>query len=111
MSIEAEQSILGGLMLLEFQGGQADKAINVLKANYFSHPLNRMIYQSAIALIEIGEAADIITIDGKLSNNQTYQDMDGFNYLANLAVNTPSASNVLAPSRFDIPCAIQPRWF
>lgn len=96
MSLEAEQSILGGLMLLEFKGKQAEKALNLLKPSYFQHPLNSNIYQAAIKLVNEGQAADMVTIDSRLSNHPVYNDMDGFTYLANLASNTPSASNIMS---------------
>ncbi len=96
MSLEAEQSILGGLLLLEFKGQQADKAVSLLKPSYFQHPLNRHIYQTCLTLINQGEAADMITIDSRLSNNNVYQNMDGFNYLCNISKNTPSASNIIS---------------
>lgn len=96
MSLEAEQSILGGLMLLEFKGKQAEKAINLLKPSYFQHPLNKSIYQASLSLMDQGESADVITIDSRLSNNPVYQDMDGLSYLIDLAKNTPSASNIMS---------------
>lgn len=96
MSIEAEQSLLGCLMILEFKGEKAGKVMGVVKPSFFEHPLNRSIYETGINMANQGDAVDAITLDARLLNHPIYKDMGSLSYLVDLVTQTPSAANVMA---------------
>ncbi|MCK5359518.1 MAG: replicative DNA helicase, partial [Gammaproteobacteria bacterium] len=58
-SIEAEQSVLGGLML---DSGRWDDVADVLVANDFYRKDHRLIYESIERLVEDSMPADVITV-------------------------------------------------
>ncbi|WP_305459958.1 replicative DNA helicase [Photobacterium leiognathi] len=92
-SLEAEQSVLGGLML---DNEKWDMVAEKVVANDFYSRPHRIIFQATIALLEAGQPLDLITLSEHLEQSSTLDDVGGFAYLAELAKNTPSAANILA---------------
>ena len=92
-SLEAEQSVLGGLMLdNEKWDAVAEK---VVAKDFYSRP-HRIIFEGASALLEGGQPLDLITLSEHLERADRLEDVGGFAYLAELAKNTPSAANISA---------------
>jgi len=92
-SLEAEQSVLGGLLLdNETWDRVAEKAV---AADFYSRS-HRLIFETIGALIELGEPVDLITLSEALENDQKLEDAGGFVYLAEMMNNTPSAANITA---------------
>ena len=92
-SLEAEQSVLGGLLLdNETWDRVAEKAV----AGDFYSRSHRLIFETIGALIELGEPVDLITLSEALENDQKLEDAGGFVYLAEMMNNTPSAANIAA---------------
>jgi replicative DNA helicase len=92
-SLEAEQSVLGGLLLdNETWDRVAEKAV----AEDFYSRSHRLIFETIGALIELGEPVDLITLSEALENDQKLDDAGGFVYLAEMMKNTPSAANITA---------------
>ena len=92
-SIEAEQSVLGGL-LLSADGWDA-VAETVAPADFYRHD-HRVIYRQIARLAEALEPVDVITVADKLEASGELDAAGGLSYLAELAQNTPSASNIRA---------------
>ena len=92
-SLEAEQSVLGGLMLDNEKWDVV--AEKVVAKDFYSRP-HRIIFEGAAALLEAGNPLDLITLSEHLENADQLEDVGGFAYLAELAKNTPSAANILA---------------
>jgi replicative DNA helicase len=92
-SIEAEQSVLGGL-LLSADGWDA-VAETVAPADFYRHD-HRVIYRQIARLAEAMEPVDVITVADKLEASGELDAAGGLSYLAELAQNTPSASNIRA---------------
>ncbi|EAR53897.1 replicative DNA helicase [Photobacterium sp. SKA34] len=92
-SLEAEQSVLGGLML---DNEKWDMVAEKVVANDFYSRPHRIIFQATAALLEAGQPLDLITLSENLEQSNTLDDVGGFAYLAELAKNTPSAANILA---------------
>ncbi|WP_434144237.1 replicative DNA helicase [Photobacterium leiognathi] len=92
-SQEAEQSVLGGLML---DNEKWDMVAEKVVANDFYSRPHRIIFQATAALLEAGQPLDLITLSEHLEQSSTLDDVGGFAYLAELAKNTPSAANILA---------------
>ena len=90
-SIEAEQSLLGGLML---ENAAWDTIADIIGENDFYRHEHKLIFRSASALINEGRPADIITVQEFLERNDLLETAGGFDYLVTLAQNTPSAANI-----------------
>ncbi|WP_064606446.1 replicative DNA helicase [Photobacterium sp. J15] len=92
-SLEAEQSVLGGLMLDNEKWDTV--AEKVVAKDFYSRP-HRMIFEGASVLLENGQPLDLITLSEHLEQSDQLEDVGGFAYLAELAKNTPSAANISA---------------
>ncbi|MGF1726323.1 replicative DNA helicase [Photobacterium nomapromontoriensis] len=92
-SLEAEQSVLGGLMLDNEKWDVV--AEKVVAKDFYSRP-HRIIFEGVASLLEGGQPLDLITLSEHLERSAQLEDVGGFAYLAELAKNTPSAANILA---------------
>ncbi len=92
-SLEAEQSVLGGLLL---DNETWDRVAEKTVAEDFYSRSHRLIFETIGALIELGEPVDLITLSEALENDQKLDDAGGFVYLAEMMKNTPSAANITA---------------
>ncbi|AXV66354.1 MULTISPECIES: replicative DNA helicase [Pseudoalteromonas] len=90
-SIEAEQSVLGGLML----DNQAfDRVAELVVSQDFYTRTHKLIFEAMVSLAEAGDPIDLITISESLEKNNQLSNVGGFAYLAEIAKNTPSAANI-----------------
>ena len=92
-SWDAEQAILGGLML---DNDRWDEVILLLRPEDFYTWAHRTIYCAIGELAKANQPFDLITLSDWLENQQKLDNVGGFAYLADLAKNTPSAANILA---------------
>jgi replicative DNA helicase len=92
-SIEAEQSVLGGLMLDAPAWDQiADRVI----AEDFYRNDHRLIFEAVAGLIERGQPCDAVTLSGYLESQGLLEQVGGLSYLGSLARDTPTAANIRA---------------
>lgn len=89
-SIEAEQSLLGGLML---DHKSWDKVADVVGAHDFYRKDHRLIFAAIAALAEAANPSDVVTVSEWLENKGQLEDAGGLEYLATLANETPGAAN------------------
>ena len=90
-SIEAEQSVLGGLML----DNQAfDRVAELVVSHDFYTRTHKLIFEAMEKLVEQSQPIDLITISESLEKNNQLSAVGGFAYLAEIAKNTPSAANI-----------------
>ena len=90
-SIEAEQSVLGGLMLNNKAFFDlADK----LAASDFYRADHQLIYTGIAALIGDGKACDFVTLSERLRHEGRLDEAGGPEYLASLATDTYSIANL-----------------
>lgn len=94
-NIEAEQSVIGGL-LLDSSSERAEKVFSMLKPESFYSAGNKIIYQEMLALIARKQPIDLMTLDNRLRAVEKLDSVGGFAYLAEIAKNTPSAANIEA---------------
>jgi replicative DNA helicase len=92
-SLEAECSVLGGLMLDEHAW---DKISSTVTAEDFYRGDHRVIYRVMEDLVEKNQPLDIITIAESLDSVNELENVGGIAYISELANNTPTASNILA---------------
>ncbi|SPJ33676.1 replicative DNA helicase [Kushneria phyllosphaerae] len=92
-SLEAEQSVLGGLML----DNQAwDEIADRLVSDDFYRIEHRDVFKAMVRLAEEGRPFDVVTLSEELESHDRLGRVGGLSYLAELARNTPSASNIRA---------------
>jgi replicative DNA helicase len=90
-SVEAEQSVLGGLLL---ENEALDKVADLIAASDFYRHDHRVIYEHISRLIELNKPADIVTVAESLDSTAELNSVGGIAYLGALAQNTPSAANI-----------------
>ncbi len=90
-SLEAEQSVLGGLML---ENGAWDRIGDIIAESNFYRADHRLIYRHISRLIEHGRPADIVTVAESLESTKELTSVGGVPYLSALVSNTPSAANI-----------------
>ena len=90
-SIEAEQSVLGGLLL---DNSAWDRIADLLHESDFYRYDHRLIFNHINKLIAGTRPADVITVFESLTNIGKAEEVGGLAYLNALAQNTPSAANI-----------------
>lgn len=92
-SFEAEQAVLGGLML--DNNSWDDVAEQVVEQDFYSRQ-HRLIFAAMHRLAEQGNPIDLVTVSEELERQEQLEDIGGFAYLGEIAKNTPSAANIRA---------------
>ena len=90
-SAEAEQSVLGGLLL---DNGAWDRIGDLLGGDDFYRYEHRLIYGAIAALVNATKPADVITVFEQLQRLGKAEDCGGLVYLNALAQSVPSAANI-----------------
>ena len=92
-SVEAEQSLLGGLMLDASAWLEVAERVS---ADDFYRPQHRLIFGVVAELAEADEPVDNVTVRAALSARSLLDKAGGADYLVDLVESTPGASNVAA---------------
>ncbi|WP_338849875.1 replicative DNA helicase [Massilia sp. W12] len=90
-SIEAEQSVLGGLLL---DNAAWDRIADFIRAEDFYRYDHRVIFETLVKLINASKPADVITVYEALTTLGKADEVGGLAYLNALSQNTPSAANI-----------------
>jgi replicative DNA helicase len=90
-NIEAEQSILGAVLL---ENDALPKAIEVLSSEDFYRESHRKLFNVMIELFEKNEVIDLITVSEVLKRKNELDDVGGVTYLSTLVSMVPTAANV-----------------
>lgn len=90
-SIEAEQSVLGGLLL---DNAAWDRIADFINEGDFYRYDHRLIFHHIGKLISQAKPADVITVYEQLQVVGKAEEVGGLAYLNALAQNTPSAANI-----------------
>jgi replicative DNA helicase len=93
-SIEAEQAVLGGLMLTTCEDSLHLDSIERLRPTVFYRIEHQLIYRSMMHLMKAGIPIDVITVSQHLKDTNKLHDVGGLAYLGELHHNTPSAANL-----------------
>ncbi len=89
-NIEAEQSILGSILL---DNQALNNVLEILSVKDFYNEAHRRIFAATIELSDRNEPCDLITLTNILKNNKQLDAVGGMAYLASLVDNVPSAAN------------------
>jgi replicative DNA helicase len=92
-SIQAEQAVLGGLML---DNESWDTIADILSEEDFYRRDHRLIFRALAQLADRNEPLDAVTLSGRLEQQRLLDDVGGIAALGQLAQNTPSAANIKA---------------
>ncbi len=90
-SVEAEQSVLGGLLL---EASALDKIADLMTDDDFYRHEHRLIYRQIVRLSEMAKPVDVITVAEALEIAGELDKVGGLPYLGSLAQNVPSAANI-----------------
>jgi replicative DNA helicase len=90
-SVEAEQSVLGGLLL---DPQSYDRIAGVVFEADFSSRDHRAIFRAISKLFDTGKPVDTLTVAEFLDSHKLLEQIGGLKYLGNLMENTPSAANI-----------------
>ena len=89
--IDAEQAVLGSMLT---DKDAVIAAIETLKEDAFYREDNKAIYQAILNLYNKSEPIDIITLKDELESMNKFEQVGGFEYLANLPEKVPTTANV-----------------
>ena len=92
-SIDAEQSVLGGLLL---DNQRWDSIADRISVADFYRREHRLIFEAIAGLCQENSPADVITVSERMEQSGDLESAGGLVYLGALANNTPSAANVAA---------------
>jgi replicative DNA helicase len=90
-SVEAEQAVLGGLLL---SNSAWDRIGDVITESDFYRHDHRLLWRAITKLVEDNKPADVLTVAEALKVTGEIQDVGGLAYLHQLASGTPSAANI-----------------
>lgn len=90
-SIEAEQSLIGGLLL---DSSAYDRIADLISDADFYRDDHRRIYRHIAMLCNAGKAVDVVTLAESLEDSNEAEICGGLAYLGEIAANTPSAANI-----------------
>lgn len=90
-SVEAEQSVLGGLLL---EASALDRVADIITEDDFYRQEHRLIFRQIVRLSEIAKPVDVITVAESLEIAGELEKVGGLTYLGSLAQNVPSAANI-----------------
>lgn len=90
-SIEAEQSVLGSLLL---DKDAIIKIADIVKTGDFYRENHSVIYEAILDLFEHRSPIDIVTLSGKLEEWEKLDEIGGASYLTSLVNTVPSAAHV-----------------
>ncbi|MBW5818263.1 replicative DNA helicase [Yersinia kristensenii] len=95
VSVDAEQAVLGGLML---DNDRWDDIALILKMEDFFGKAHQIYFREMQRLIDAGKPIDLLTLTNAFEHQGQLELVGGFAYAAELSKNTPSAANIVAYS-------------
>jgi len=90
-NLDAEQSILGGILL---DNNALNNVLEILGMDDFYSEAHRKIFSAILVLYEKNEPSDLITLSSILRDNGHLEGVGGDVYLTSLVDGVPSAANI-----------------
>ncbi len=91
-NIEAEQSVLGSLML---DKDAVVKVSDILRAEDFYRGVHQSIFETMLELFEQNEPIDLLSVSNRLEEKEILERTGGTSYLTDLINTVPSAANII----------------
>src|SRR3989338_10957058 len=91
-NIEAEQSVLGSLLL---DKDAIIKIADTITPEDFYEDKHKVIYQAVLRLYDERSSIDVLTVSNKLEEGSSLENIGGISYLAVLVNSVPSAAHIL----------------
>ena len=95
-SIEAEQAVIGGLLLDDDSSERVRKVLAMLKPDSFYSRPHKIIFEEITRMHREQKPVDGLTLFDELERKSLTASVGGFAYIAEIAKNTPSAANIVA---------------
>lgn len=89
-SIEAEQSVLGAMIL---DKESINTALEIIRPNDFYKEANKEIFETIVVLFNKNEPVDLITLSEELKRRDNLENIGGVTYLANLSSGVGTTAN------------------
>lgn len=93
-SIDAEQSVLGSIIMDGDSGDAISIASQILSADDFYRPTHKEIFAATLELYAKNTPIDIITLKEKLIERGQLEQIGGLDYLASLTAVTPTSAHI-----------------
>ncbi len=91
-NIEAEQSVIGSLML---DKDAAIKISDILQVEDFYRGIHQSIFETILELFEQNEPIDLLSVSNRLEEKEKLKEIGGTSYLTDLINTVPSAANIV----------------
>ena len=91
-NIEAEQSVLGSLLL---DKDAIIKIADTITPEDFYEDKHKVIYQAVLRLYDERSSIDVLTVSNKLEEGSSLENIGGISYLTVLVNSVPSAAHIL----------------
>ncbi|MBJ8875314.1 AAA family ATPase [Citrobacter koseri] len=95
-NLEAEQSVIGGLLLDDDSSERVQKVLSILKPESFYVRAHQVLFAEMREMFRDNKPVDGLTLFDVLESKGLTVQVGGFAYLAEIAKNTPSAANIVA---------------
>ncbi|HHW68256.1 MAG: replicative helicase [Epulopiscium sp.] len=90
-NIEAEQSVLGSMIL---DREAIASAAEILRGDDFYRPDHKMIFETCIELFNQGAPVDLVTLKSRLEEKGLLEQIGGIAYLSELASSVPTSAHI-----------------
>ncbi|WP_142501301.1 DnaB-like helicase C-terminal domain-containing protein [Klebsiella sp. 2680] len=95
-NIDAEQSVIGGLLLDDDNSERVQKVLSMLKPESFYSRVHQIIFAEIRQMYRDNKPVDGLTLFDSLESKGLIEQIGGFAYIGQIAKNTPSAANIVA---------------
>ncbi|EFD5090217.1 AAA family ATPase [Escherichia coli] len=95
-SIEAEQAVIGGLLLDDDSSERVRKVLAMLKPDSFYSRPHKILFEEITRMHREQKPVDGLTLFDELERKSLTASVGGFAYIAEIAKNTPSAANIVS---------------
>jgi replicative DNA helicase len=95
-NIEAEQSVVGGVLL---DNSALDQVLDIVQEGDFYREAHKKIFAAMREMHERGEAIDYLTLEDKLRAREQLEEVGGASYLATLSDLVPTSANIVHYAR------------
>ena len=90
-SIEAEKTVLGGILL---NNKNLNVVLSIITPEDFYRDANRRIIGKIVSLVDKGKPVDVVTLSEELQKEDVLEEMGGASYISSLLDGVPKSLNI-----------------